>query len=209
VSSVTDFYVKSERKGSGKISLSVILANFAMVLRNGFLLIILDTSFRLIGLYLIPIIIILIISMFRVVLEEKSEDSPDDQMFDTKLVSPFEFGAALRFAAIFAVVYLVQLVLTETFSDIGVIVAAIIGGFASAGAVVASAATLFVSGEITVAVATNAIILATTVSVLNKMVYVYTADRETKLLKKVARDSVVIGAILVVYLLLLSLGLLG
>ena len=209
VSSVTDFYVKSERKGSGKISLSVILANVAMVIRNGFLLVILDTTFRLVGLYLIPIVIIIVISMARIILEEKSEDQPDEQMFDTKLVSPFEFGAALRFAAIFAVVYLVQLFLTEAFSDFGVLVAAIVGGFVSAGAVIASVATLFFTGQVTVSIAANAIILATTMSVLNKMIYVYLADRETKLLKKVARDSIIIAAILISYLLLLSLGLLA
>ncbi len=209
VSSVTDFYVKSERKGTGKISLSVLLANVAMVIRNGFLLVILDTTFRLVGLYLIPIVIIIVISMARIILEEKSEDQPDEQMFDTKLVSPFEFGAALRFAAIFAVVYLVQLFLTEAFSDFGVLVAAIVGGFVSAGAVIASVATLFFTGQVTVSIAANAIILATTMSVLNKMIYVYLADRETKLLKKVARDSIIIAAILISYLLLLSLGLLA
>jgi uncharacterized membrane protein (DUF4010 family) len=209
VSSVTDFYVSSERKGSGMISLSIILANVAMVVRNGFLLIILDTSFRLIGLYLIPIVAIIVVSMIRIILEERSEDKTDEQMFDTKLVSPFEFGAAIRFAAIFAMVYLVQLFLTETFSDIGVIVAAIIGGFVSAGAVVASVATLFFVGEVSVTVAAYAIIIATTMSVLNKMFYVYLADRATKLLKKVARDSIIIGGIFIFYLLLLSLGLLA
>ena len=207
--SVTDFYVNSERKGSGKISLSVIFANVAMVVRNGFLLVILDTSFRLIGVYLIPIVAIIVVAMIRIILEEKSEDQPDEQMFDTKLVSPFEFGAALRFAAIFAVVYLVQLVLTETFSGFGLIVAAIIGGFVSAGAVVASAATLFFTGQVTVSIAANAVILATTMSVLNKMFYVYVTDRETKLLKRVARDSIVISGILLFYLVLLSLGLLA
>ena len=209
VSSVTDFYVHSGRHGSGKISLSVIFANVAMVVRNGLLLIVLDTTFRLAGLYLIPIVAIVVVGMVRIILEEKSEDQPDEQHFDTKLVSPFEFGAALRFAAIFAVVYLIQLVLTETFSEFGLVIAAIIGGFVSAGAVVASAATLFFTGQVTVSIAANAVILATTMSVLNKMIYVYLADRETRLLKKVARDSIIIAAILIFYLLLLSLGLLA
>ena len=207
-SSVTDFYVNSERKGSGKISLSIILANLAMVVRNGVLLVILDATFRLVGLYLIPIVIIIVISMIRIFLEEYSEDHPHQQMFDTKLVSPFEFGAALRFAAIFGIVYLIQLVLTETFSEIGIVVAAIIGGFVSAGAVVASVATMFVTGEVTIAIAINAIIIATTTSVLNKMIYVYLADRETRLLRKVARDSIIIGGLMIFYLILLGLGIL-
>ena len=89
VTSVTHFYVNSERKGSGMISLSVVLANVAMVVRNGFLLIILDTSFQLIWLYLIPIIAIVVFSLVRIVIEEKTEDRSEGQMFDTKLVSPF------------------------------------------------------------------------------------------------------------------------
>jgi len=52
-----------------------------------------------------------------------------------------------------------------------------------------------------------AIIIATIVSVLNKMIYVYLADKETKLLKIVARDSVIIGSILAIYLILFALGL--
>ena len=128
-------------------------------------------------------------------------------MFDTKLVSPFEFGPAIRFGAIFAGVYLIQLFFTESFSDIGLVVAAIIGGFVSAGAVVASTATLFITGEVSLSIAANAVILATTMSVLNKMIYVYLADRETTLLKTVARDSVIVGGLIILYLLLLSLGL--
>ncbi|MHA2395915.1 MAG: hypothetical protein ACXAC0_04360 [Candidatus Thorarchaeota archaeon] len=61
----------------------------------------------------------------------------------------------------------------------------------------------------TVSIAAYAIILATTMSVLNKMFYVFVTDRETKLVKKVARDSIIIGGILIIYLLLLSLGLLS
>ncbi|MFW9787003.1 MAG: MgtC/SapB family protein [Candidatus Thorarchaeota archaeon] len=209
VSSVTDFYVSSERKGSSKISISVVFANAAMVVRNGFLLIILDTTLNLLTMYLIPIVAILVFGLIRIIIEEKSENSPNEQNFDTKLVSPFEFGAALRFAAIFAVVYLVQLFLTETFSDIGLIVAAVIGGFVSAGAVVASAASLFFVGDISLSMAVYGVLLATIMSVMNKMFYVYIADRETKLLKKVARDSIFIGGFFIVYLVLLTLGILG
>ncbi|MHA1943928.1 MAG: MgtC/SapB family protein [Candidatus Thorarchaeota archaeon] len=207
VSSVTDFYVKSERKGIGRISVSILLANVAMVLRNGFLLLLIDSSLWLLRLYIIPISILLIVSMIKLVLESKKEEEQEEPMFDTRLVSPFEFGPAIRFGAIFAGVYLIQLFFTETFSDIGLVVAAIIGGFVSAGAVVASSATLFITGEVSVSIAANAVILATTMSVLNKMIYVYLADRETTLLRTVARDSVIVGGLILFYLLLLSLGL--
>ncbi|MGY5864758.1 MAG: DUF4010 domain-containing protein [Candidatus Thorarchaeota archaeon] len=209
VSSVTDFYVKSERKGMGRITGSILLANVAMVLRNGFLLLLIDGSLLLLRLYLIPITILLVVSIIRLTIESRKVREQSDPMFDTRLVSPFEFGPALRFGAIFVGVYLIQLFFTETFSDIGLVVAAILGGFVSAGAVVASSATLFINGEVSLSVAANAVILATTVSVLNKMIYVYLADRETNLLRKVARDSVIVAGLILLYLLLLSLGLIA
>jgi uncharacterized membrane protein (DUF4010 family) len=209
VSSVTDFYVKSERKGIGRITGSILLANVAMVLRNGFLLLLIDGSLLLLRLYLIPISILLVVSMMRLFLESRKEDPQSEPMFDTRLVSPFEFGPALRFGAIFAGVYLIQLLFTESFSDIGLVVAAIIGGFVSAGAVVASSASLFILGEVSVSVAANAVILATTVSVLNKMIYVYLADKDTTLLKSIGRDSVIVAGLILFYLLLLSLGLIA
>ncbi|MGY5852757.1 MAG: DUF4010 domain-containing protein, partial [Candidatus Thorarchaeota archaeon] len=206
VSSVTDFYVAEERKGAGRISLSINLANVAMVLRNGLLLIIIDQTFWLFRLYLIPIAILIVFSMLRMIVESRSNDVHEGELFDTKLVSPFEFGPALRFGAIFAGVYLIQLVLTESFSGAGLIIAAIIGGFVSAGAVVASSAAVFILDPTLYPEVGMAIIIATIISVLNKMIYVYLADRETKLLKIVARDSVIIGSFIALYLVLFALG---
>ncbi|TFH04006.1 MAG: DUF4010 domain-containing protein, partial [Candidatus Thorarchaeota archaeon] len=119
----------------------------------------------------------------------------------------FEFGPALRFGAIFAGVYLIQLVLTESYSGTGLIIAALIGGFVSAGAVVASSATVYILNPALYPEVGAAIIIATIISVLNKMIYVYLADRETKLLKIVARDSLIIGSIIALYLMLFALGL--
>ncbi|MGY5857850.1 MAG: DUF4010 domain-containing protein [Candidatus Thorarchaeota archaeon] len=207
VSSVTDFYVKEERKGASRISLSINLANVAMVLRNGLLLVIIDQTFWLFRIYLIPITILIVFSMLRMITVDKTEAAHEVQLFDTKLVSPFEFGPALRFGAIFAGVYLIQLVLTQTFSGAGLIIAAIIGGFVSAGAVVASSAAVFMLDPTLYPEVGIAIIIATIISVLNKMIYVYLADRETKLLKIVARDSLIISSFIVLYLVLFAMGL--
>lgn len=208
VSSVTDFYVNAERKGAGRISLSVLLANLSMVLRNGFLLVLVDTSFQLIRLYFIPIAIMVLASVVRMIYEIQHEETPG-QLYDTKMGSPFEFGAAIRFGAIFVGVYLVQLFLTQTFSDTGVLVAALVGGIVSAGAVVAGSATLFFNGSLTISAAFGSVILATAMSVLNKMIYVYLADRETALMKKVARDSLIVAALFVSYFVALATGLIS
>jgi uncharacterized membrane protein (DUF4010 family) len=206
VSSVTDFYVKEDRKAPGRISLAINLANVAMVLRNGLLLIIIDSTLWLFRLYLIPIAILIIASMVRMIIENRHAHAKEGQVFDTKLVSPFEFGPALRFGAIFVAVYLVQLFFAETYSGAGLIIAAIIGGFVSAGAVVASSAAVFILDPTLYTQAGMAIIITTVISVMNKMIYVYLADRETKLLKIVARDTLIIGSIIALYLVLFSLG---
>jgi uncharacterized membrane protein (DUF4010 family) len=206
VSTVTDFYVKEERRGAGKIALVTNLANISMSLRNGFLLLIIDRTLFLFRLYIGVIAILIVISMLRMIQESRTQDQPGKVLYDMKLVSPFELGPALRFGAIFAGVYLVQLFFTQTFNETGLIVAAIFGGLVSAGAVVASSATLFMANPALYPQAAIAIIIATIVSVLNKMIYVYLADRETRLLKIVARDSIIIASFIALYLLLFSLG---
>jgi uncharacterized membrane protein (DUF4010 family) len=206
VSSLTDFYVKEERRGAGKIAASINLANIAMTLRNGFLLLIIDSTLWLFRLYIGVMTILIVISMLRMIQESKASEQPSKVLYDIKLVSPFELGPALRFGAIFAGVYLIQLLFTQTFSGTGLIIAAIIGGLVSAGAVVASSATVFMLNPSLYPEAAMAIIIATIISVLNKMIYVYVGDRQTKLLKIVARDSIIIASFILLYLMLFILG---
>jgi uncharacterized membrane protein (DUF4010 family) len=207
VSSVTDFYVREGRKGAGKISVAVNLANVAMTLRNGLLLLIIDSTFTLIKLYIFPIAVLVVASMVLMIIETRSDDVTKEQIFDTKLVSPFEFGPAIKFGAIFAGVYLVQLVLAETSGGTGLIIAAIIGGFASSGAVVASSATVFILNPSLYVEAGMAIIITTIISVMNKIIYVYIAKGESRLLKIVVRDTIVIASFIAIYLMLFTAGL--
>ncbi len=206
VSSLADFYVKTDREHPGRISLSTILANLAMVLRNGVIVVLLDPTLQIIRFYLVPILILLIIGAFRLVYESRIRKEPQEFEIDTKFVSPFEFGAALRFAAVFTFVTYVSLLLQQYFSDVGIIIAAVFGGFVSAGAVVAIVAPALATGSITLSTAVYAVIIATTTSVFNKVLYVYTATREEKLLKIVGRDSLLMGISVIVYLLLLFMG---
>ena len=206
VSSVTDFYVNEGRKGEKTISLSINLAIVSMVLRNGLLLLILDSTMRLLRLYIIPIAILIVFSMIRIIQENNPDHKKEGQIFDSKLVSPFELGPALRFGAIFTGVYLIQLVFANSFSGVGFLIAAVIGGLVSAGAIVASSAAVFIINPAFYNEAAIAIIVTTIVSVLNKNFYVYSADRDTKLLKIVIRDTVIVASILGIYLVLFLLG---
>ncbi len=206
VSSLADFYVREERRGAGKIAASINLANIAMTLRNGVLLLLIDRTLWLFRLYIGVMAILIVISMIRMVRESRSVEQPSKTLYDIKLMSPFELGPALRFGVIFSAVYMLQLLFTQTFNGTGLVIAAVIGGLVSAGAVVASSATVFMLNPALYPDAAMAIIIATIISVLNKMIYVYLGDRETKLVKIVARDSVIIASFILLYLALFILG---
>ncbi|MFW9862968.1 MAG: MgtC/SapB family protein [Candidatus Thorarchaeota archaeon] len=206
VSSLTDFHVRTERAFPGRTAVGTILANVAMVLRNGVILIILDPSLQILRYYTIPLAILFLVGVYRMLRVSKKNEEVEDDLLEGALASPFEFGAAIRFALVFAGVSILSLFLQDVYADFGVLVAAFIGGFASAGAIVAIVGIGFASTTMSIATAVYAVIIATTTSVLNKMVYVYTSDRETALLKMVAKDSLIMAAGVVVFILLLFFG---
>lgn len=206
VSSITDFYVKTERKTPGRFSLSIILANLAMVIRNGLLLVILDPSLQIFRFYLIPLLILFVGGILRMIYERQKHSDQEEIELESTLGSPFKMGAALRFGAVFALITFVSLVSQETVGDWGFLIAAAAGGIVSAGAIVATAAGSFTLGIIPITTAVYAVIIATTASVLNKLLYVYASDRKTKLTKIVGKDSMVMAAGVVVYITLLVTG---
>ncbi|MFW9847042.1 MAG: MgtC/SapB family protein [Candidatus Thorarchaeota archaeon] len=206
VSSLTDFHVRCDRAFPGRTAVGAVLANVAMVLRNGVLLIIIDPSLQIFRYYVIPLAILFLVGLYRMIRVSKKSKEMKDELLEGGLASPFEFGAAIRFALVFAGVSILSLFLQDIYSDAGVLAAAFIGGFASAGAIVAIVGIGFVGGTMTLSTAVYAVIIATTTSVLNKMVYVYTSDRETALLRMVAKDALIMAAGVVIFILMLFFG---
>ncbi|MBD3408550.1 MAG: DUF4010 domain-containing protein [Candidatus Lokiarchaeota archaeon] len=210
VSSLTDFHCRTGRKHPDRIALSSMFANLAMVIRNAALILLIDPTIAILRFYAVPVIILVGLGLIRGLMVRRSniiEEKEEEEEIDTTKISPFEFSAALRFAVVFTGVSLISLFLQEFFSDAGIILAAIVGGFASAGAVVAVAAIAFSSGTIVLSTAVFAVIIATTMSVLNKIIYVFATDRDPVLAKKVAMDSLTLAAGVVIYLLVLASGL--
>ncbi len=207
VSSLTEFHVKTSRRFSGKIALSAILANVAMILRNGVIVVILDPSLQIFRYYTIPLAILVAGAVYRMARESRRSDDIEEGELESALGSPFEFGAAIRFAVVFASVSFLSLFLQSVYADAGIIVAAILGGFASAGAIVATVGIGFAGATIGLSTAVLAVIIATTTSVLNKVVYVYLSDRETDLVKLVAKDSLIMVVGVVLFIIMLAVGL--
>ncbi|MHA2072423.1 MAG: MgtC/SapB family protein [Candidatus Thorarchaeota archaeon] len=208
VASLSDFHVRTERAFPGRTAVGAVLANVAMVLRNGVLLIIADPTLQILRYYTIPLAILFFVGLYRMLRVSKRSEPVEDEQLEGALASPFEFGAAIRFALVFAGVSILSLFLQDIYSDAGVIAAAFIGGFASAGAIVTIVGYGFANATMSLSTAVFAVIIATTTSVLNKMVYVYTRDRETTLLKMVAKDSMIMAAGVVIFILLLLFGIL-
>lgn len=206
VTSLADFHVRTNRKFTGRISLSVIFANIAMVLRNGVLVILIDPSLSIFRFYIIPLGILTVGGLVRLFYERTVIQKPDEEKLDTRFVSPFELTAALKFALVFTVVTVISLFLQDTFSDFGILIAAVFGGFVSAAALVSTVTTGYALGNISIQSAVFSVIIATTIAVLNKIIYVYSTDQEPELTKKVGRDSLLMAVGVVVYLALLAWG---
>jgi uncharacterized membrane protein (DUF4010 family) len=206
VSSLTDFHIRAERAFPGRTAVGAVLANVAMVLRNGVILILADPSLQIFRFYMIPLAILSILGLYRMFRVSKRTQPIKDESLEAALESPFNFGAAVRFALVFAGVSILSLFLQDIYSDVGVLAAAFIGGFVSAGAIATIAGIGFTTATMSLSTAVYAVIIATTTSVLNKMVYVYTSDRETTLLKMVAKDSLIMAAGVVVFIFMLFFG---
>ena len=206
VSSLTDFHVRAERAFPGRTAVGTVLANVAMVIRNGVILILADPSLQIFRFYMIPLAILSLLGLYRMFRVSKRTEPIKDESLEAALESPFNFGAAVRFALVFAGVSILSLFLQDIYSDTGVLAAAFIGGFVSAGAIATIAGIGFTTATMSFPTAVYAVIIATTTSVLNKMVYVYTSDRETTLLKMVAKDSLIMAAGVVVFILMLFFG---
>ncbi|MHA2212994.1 MAG: MgtC/SapB family protein [Candidatus Thorarchaeota archaeon] len=212
VASLTETYVAGGRQNVGTTSTASILANIAMVLRNGVIIVVLEwtlaASFSIISYYLVPLVILTLMGGLSLLQARRHATDGEEEQAEDTLTSPFEFRAALRFAVVFTTVSVFSLLLQTFFSDLGMLAAAFVGGFASAGAVVTIATPLYASGAISLATAVYAVVIATVTSVMNKTIYVYSLDREMTLFKRVARDSIIMGAGALIYVLLLAFGIL-
>lgn len=102
---------------------------------------------------------------------------PVEAVPPVRVGNPFAVGPALRFALIFAAVSLVASLARDHLGEWGVYVAAL-GGFVSAGAVIASMAGLLTIGALPVELALRVCVLATGASLAGKLVIIRAVDRD-------------------------------
>lgn len=142
-----------------------LLATTMMLVRNLAIAAFADPSFSLfIGMapYIVPVFLVGGLLAWRV-RGQRTEPIPG-----VRIRNPFAVGPALQFAAVFAAVSILAKLAQAQLGEAGLYILAL-GGFVSAGAVVASLAGLVVSGDVPLHVAIITGVLANAASVLGKL----------------------------------------
>lgn len=144
----------------------ILVANGTMLVRNLIVAVLADPTLQVASLVVLPLLGLSVLSAVLVRNERQGEALPSSPKL--QMASPFALWPAFKFAAIFTLVsaaaYLVEAYLGEG----GALVTAV-GGFVSSAAVTGSVAALVFTGHLNVWVAALTILLASTLSTLNKL----------------------------------------
>lgn len=143
-----------------------LLASTTMLVRNAAIAAFAEPTFRLfIALlpYLAPL------ALVGVALAWMRRKDLDEEVEPVRVANPFAVGPALRFALLFAALSVATELARAQFGDVGVYVTSV-GGFVSAGAVIASLANLHAVGAVSLEVALRTALLATSASIAGKLV---------------------------------------
>ena len=151
-----------------------ILASATMVVRNLAIAGAADPSLRLL-LALAPYVLPL--AVLGAFLAWRARSARTEAVPAVRVKNPFAILPALRFAAIFAAVSIVVTLARLHLGEAGVYIASL-GGFVSAGAVLASLASLSATGAVDFGVAVRNCILAIAASVVGKLFILRAVDEE-------------------------------
>lgn len=150
----------------GAAVIGSLLASTTMLVRNLAIAAFADPSLRLFGgmlPFLVPAFLVGGVLAWRMRYEHR------EAIEGIRIRNPFAVGPALQFALIFAAVSIAAQFAQQTLGTTGVYVLAL-GGFVSAGAVVAGLASLVVTGAVPLDVAVATAVLANAASIAGKLV---------------------------------------
>ncbi len=151
----------------------ITLTNATMLLRNLVIAAIVDPSLHFARL-LAPALVIMFLLQGAFYLVRRERARPLDDIA-IRLRNPFALGPAIRFGAVFLVLYVVTILITEMeWGGETAILLTAIGGLVSSASVVAIVGFASVQGEISLPIAIITAVLATLVSTLNKLLLVRT-----------------------------------
>lgn len=154
-----------------------VAAATTMILKNGFLFVVLSTGTPVLDHIVAPFLAAAGIGAAYMLRYHRRGDKIDDADFASE--SPFSFTAAFKFGVLFLTVLMVSELAKTYLSVSGAYGTAFIGGIGSSTAVVASAATMLASASVTPQQASIMVALGITSSLLAKLVYTAAGNART------------------------------
>lgn len=186
-SSVTVSELASRAKDNQRDTVSaayrgILLATAAMIIRNGALLLILAPSAALTA--TIPFALMLLINagwfFFDANARQKTAED-DSQPVDLPL--PFALGAALKYGLLFLILHIAGVIAQQSMGEGGFYAVSLIGGVVSSASAVAAAASLLTGGSIPAHVASAGAVIASLASVLINLPLVLRAHNRSLTLR--------------------------
>ncbi|HUR69714.1 MAG TPA: MgtC/SapB family protein [Candidatus Thermoplasmatota archaeon] len=169
---------KEDRRLVGAAVVGSLLASTTMLVRNFAIAAFADTSFHL-AMAIAPFFLLIAMVGLYSAWRRRSSGAPSqDEGAAVRVKNPFAVLPALRFALYFAAVSVLVTLASQNLGDAGVYFAAL-GGFVSAGAVIASLGSLAANGSIPLTIAIRTALLATAASVGGKLLILRWTHRET------------------------------
>jgi len=148
----------------------IVLANAAMLIRNGVIMGILALS--TLGYVALPLTVMLLVCVIMLWWRKTHDSEIIEQEFNLKISSPFSLWGALKFGLLFVIIQAAGALSQRYLGSFGFYAISLIGGVVSSTSAVASAAVLTTRGYIPHIVAANGAILASIASLLTDPVLV-------------------------------------
>lgn len=126
--------------------------------------------------FMLPTLVLMVIAGALLTWRRRSRDHPEVEGA-VEVDTPFAVGPAVKFAALFAILWAAAQIAQQHLGNVGVYATAL-GGFVSAGAAVASVASLHANGAVSLPVAGITAILATIFGAMNKLVVLRATNTE-------------------------------
>ncbi|MCD6490679.1 MAG: MgtC/SapB family protein [Candidatus Njordarchaeia archaeon] len=172
------------------ISNGVLVANSVMLLRTIFLITIfgynsLELIFRIFICLVIPAGIGI---LYAYLATPKNNLQPGIKV---SMTSPLSYGTAIKYVLALTLITYFTVIFYRLFSDAGFLISSIAGGFVSNTAIVLSALSLYVNGEVSIFQTELAIIGGSISAVINKIFYTKISGADKTIFSKVIKDCLV------------------
>jgi len=169
----------------------IVLANAAMLIRNGVIMGILALS--TLGYVALPLTVMILVCAIMLWWRKTHDNEVIEKEFNLKISSPFSLWGALKFGLLFVIIQAAGVLSQRYLGSLGFYAISLIGGIVSSTSAVASAAVLTTRGDIPSIVAANGAILASIASLLIDPVLVSRVAGNKLLTRRLTTTLVVVA----------------